>query len=64
VNYKNGTVSLKQKGVVLHNARVRDSSGKPTDQWSDNGIGRGLVADSPFAAANTPKIKKENPISF
>ena len=27
--------------------RVRDSSGKPTDQWSDNGIGRGLVTNSP-----------------
>jgi hypothetical protein len=51
-------ISLNEKDIELHNARVRDSSGKPADQWSPDSyrdsIGRGLETNSP-ALVVTPK---------
>jgi hypothetical protein len=47
-------IPLDENSVELHKARVRDSSGKPTDQWSDNEIDRGLVTNSPTLVV-TPK---------
>ena len=41
----------------MHNVRVRDSSEKPTDQWSDNGIGRGLVTNSPTLGTRPNKVE-------
>jgi hypothetical protein len=32
-------IPLNENDVELYNVRVRDSSEKPTDQWSANGIG-------------------------
>jgi len=36
-------ISVSINYVMKMNTRVRDSSGKPADQWSDSGIDRGLV---------------------
>ncbi|PWA07983.1 hypothetical protein [Flavobacterium laiguense] len=40
-------IPLNENSVEFHKTRVRDSSEKPTDQWSANGIGRGLATNSP-----------------
>jgi hypothetical protein len=59
-------IPLDENSVELQDVRVRDRREKPTDQWSDNGIGRGLVTNSPTLGTrpNRIEIKIKDSYSF